>query len=230
MRTSSPSPTVQRSTSRSMETWKVGLTRRPDAQAPAGGVSFEPARTSPAGSGWCSAAARSTARRSSARTPSPRPTSHIIRASLSTYDAHPQLYGLGWNVETDHLGFLRWSHSGAFSSGASTTTVLLAAGAPRDRRADERDAAGRAGDRRRRDPQADRPRHAGPGLALVLVRALLRLLPGVRADRAGRPDPGPRRRRLPRHLRERLLRRGLGRQRGRRAGAGPRDTAGSRCR
>ena len=38
---------------------------------------------------------------------------------------HPQLYGLGWNVETDHLGFLRWSHSGAFLSGAATTTVLL---------------------------------------------------------------------------------------------------------
>ena len=50
---------------------------------------------------------------------------HIVRAPLSSYDAHPQLYGLGWNVETDHLGFLRWSHSGAFSSGASTTTVLL---------------------------------------------------------------------------------------------------------
>ena len=42
-----------------------------------------------------------------------------------SYDAHPQLYGLGWNLETDHLGFLRWSHSGAFSSGASTTPVLL---------------------------------------------------------------------------------------------------------
>ena len=50
---------------------------------------------------------------------------HIVRAPLSSYDAHPQMYGLGWNIETDHLGFLRWSHSGAFSSGAATTTVLL---------------------------------------------------------------------------------------------------------
>ena len=50
---------------------------------------------------------------------------HILRAPLSGYHARPALYGLGWNVETDHFGHLRWAHSGAFSAGASTTVVLL---------------------------------------------------------------------------------------------------------
>ena len=123
---------------------------------------------------------------------------HIVRAPLTSYDAQPQMYGLGSNIETDHLDFLRWSHSGAFSSGASRRRAA-AAGAPRDRRADERDAAGRA------EIIAEEilQQIALGTLARTGRRSAyqrLRLLPGVRADRAGRPHPGPRRRRLPRHL------------------------------
>ncbi len=69
-----------------------------------------------------------------------------------------------------------------------------AEGAPRGRRADERDAAGRAGDHRRGDPRADRSRHTDPGLAHVLVPTLLRLLRGIRPStrntaRRHRPTP-----------------------------------------
>ena len=106
-------------------TWTVGPTRRPDAQAPAGGVSSSLTDVTRwvrlvLGGGTLDGE-EIIGKDALATTHVP----HIVRAPLSTYDAHPQLYGLGWNVETDHLGFLRWSHSGAFSSGAATTTVLL---------------------------------------------------------------------------------------------------------
>jgi len=39
----------------------------------------------------------------------------------------PLSYGLGWNVEVDATGATRWNHSGAFSTGASTTVKLLPA-------------------------------------------------------------------------------------------------------
>jgi CubicO group peptidase (beta-lactamase class C family) len=107
------------------ETWTFGPTRRPDAQAPAGGVSSSLTDVTTwvrlvLGGGTLDGE-EIIGKDALATTHVP----HIVRAPLSSYDAQPQLYGLGWNVETDHLDFLRWSHSGAFSSGASTTTVLL---------------------------------------------------------------------------------------------------------
>jgi CubicO group peptidase (beta-lactamase class C family) len=39
----------------------------------------------------------------------------------------PNSYGLGWNIEVDATGATRWNHSGAFSTGASTTAKLLPA-------------------------------------------------------------------------------------------------------
>lgn len=105
--------------------WTVGPTRRPDAQAPAGGVSSSLKDVTTwvrlvLGGGTLDGE-EIIGKDALATTHVP----HIVRAPLSSYDAQPQLYGLGWNIETDHLDFLRWSHSGAFSSGASTTTVLL---------------------------------------------------------------------------------------------------------
>ncbi len=38
---------------------------------------------------------------------------------------HAGFYGLGWNVETDETGAIRWNHSGAFSSGAATQAKIL---------------------------------------------------------------------------------------------------------
>ena len=107
------------------ETWTFGPTRRPDAQAPAGGVSSSLTDVTTwvrlvLGGGTLDGE-EIIGKDALATTHVP----HIVRAPLSSYDAQPELYGLGWNVETDHLDFLRWSHSGAFSSGASTTTVLL---------------------------------------------------------------------------------------------------------
>ena len=57
----------------------------------------------------------------------PTHTPHIVRGSPGTYDGQTLFYGLGWNVENDHLGYLRWGHSGAFSRGAATNATLLPA-------------------------------------------------------------------------------------------------------
>ena len=206
-------------------TWTVGPTRRPDAQAPAGGVSSSLTDVTRwvrlvLGGGTLDGE-EIIGKDALATTHVP----HIVRAPLSTYDAHPQLYGLGWNVETDHLGFLRWSHSGAFSSGAATTTVLL----PQERLGIVVLTNGM--------PQGVPEIIADEILEQIVLGTLTRdwrlywydgrfsfFYKEVRPDRAGRSRPGPRRGGLPRHLRERLLRRGLGHQRRRRSGAGPRAT------
>jgi CubicO group peptidase (beta-lactamase class C family) len=106
-------------------TWTVGPTRQPDAQAPAGGVSSSLHDVM----AWVRLVLGAGAldgtqiidRDALAETHIPR----IVRAASQGYDAQTLFYGLGWNVENDHLGFLRWSHSGAFSAGAATTAVLL---------------------------------------------------------------------------------------------------------
>ena len=46
---------------------------------------------------------------------------------LPTIAESPRSYGLGWNIEVDETGATRWSHSGAFSTGASTTAKLVPA-------------------------------------------------------------------------------------------------------
>lgn len=97
--------------------WRVGPTRNPDAQAPAGGLSASLTDVTT----WVRLVL---AGRGAALAETHVP--HVTRRSPDeTYDGQHSLYGLGWNVGTDHLRFLRWGHSGAFSSGASTTTVLL---------------------------------------------------------------------------------------------------------
>jgi CubicO group peptidase (beta-lactamase class C family) len=105
--------------------WVVGPTRQPDAQAPAGGVSSSLEDVSTwvrlvLGGGTLDG---DEIIGEEALTETHVP--HIVRAPRIGYDAQTLFYGLGWNVENDHLGFLRWGHSGAFSAGAATTAVLL---------------------------------------------------------------------------------------------------------
>jgi CubicO group peptidase (beta-lactamase class C family) len=105
--------------------WQVGPTRQPDAQAPAGGVSSSLHDISTwvrlvLGAGTLDGTPIIDR---AALTTTHLP--HVVRAPLSGYDAQTRSYGLGWNLENDHLGFLRWSHSGAFTAGAATTIVLL---------------------------------------------------------------------------------------------------------
>jgi hypothetical protein len=105
--------------------WMLGPPRMPDAQAPAGGVTTSVkdlatwTRLVLAGGTLDGTSIIDEAARGETHVP------HIVRSPLGSYDAESQFYGLGWNVEDDHLGFLRWVHSGAFTNGTGTTAVLL---------------------------------------------------------------------------------------------------------
>lgn len=107
------------------DAWTVGPTRQADAQAPAGGISSSLVDVSRwarlvLGGGRLDGV-QLICEDALGKTHVP----HVVKGALASYDAYAETNGLGWNVTTDHLGFLRWSHSGAFSSGASTTVVLL---------------------------------------------------------------------------------------------------------
>jgi len=53
-------------------------------------------------------------------------TPMIMKSPPSPTIADPAtFYGLGWNIDVDDTGAIRWNHSGAFSVGASTTAKLL---------------------------------------------------------------------------------------------------------
>ena len=104
--------------------WVVLDERDPDAQAPAGGVSANVLDVATwvrlqLGAGTLDGT-EIVAEDALSATHSP----HVTRGAAG-YDGQPSSYGLGWGIGTDHLGLLRWSHSGAFSTGASTTAVLL---------------------------------------------------------------------------------------------------------
>ncbi|MGI5128030.1 serine hydrolase [Pseudonocardia sp. CA-107938] len=105
--------------------WQVGPGRDPDAQAPAGGISStveDLAR-------WMRLNLRDGTLDGhpivDADALAETHTPHILRMPASGTDSIGGFYGLGWNVEVDHFGFVRWAHSGAFSTGAATTAVLL---------------------------------------------------------------------------------------------------------
>lgn len=105
--------------------WQVGPARNADAQAPAGGISSNVVDLArwvrlQLGGGTLDGTPI-VDKDAMAETHTP----HILRRPPSAPDAPSSFYGLGWNVDVDHLGFVRWSHSGAFSTGASTTAVLL---------------------------------------------------------------------------------------------------------
>ena len=105
--------------------WVPGPARMPDAQAPAGGISgsvddlarwvrLELNDGSLDGQQIVDAKALATAH-----------TPQILRSPLAAPDAPGAFYGLGWNIDYDHLGYVRWSHSGAFTNGAATNVTLI---------------------------------------------------------------------------------------------------------
>jgi len=106
-------------------TWVPGPARDPDAQAPAGGVSSSVNDLArwvrlQLGAGALDGV-QIVGEEALRRTHVP----HVVIPPGPAYDSPAQSYGLGWLVGEDHLGRVRWAHSGAFSSGASTTATLL---------------------------------------------------------------------------------------------------------
>ena len=106
-------------------TWVRGPTRAPDAQAPAGGISSsvnDMARWLRLQlDGGTLDGVEVVGEDALAVTHAP----HIAIGPADGYTAATSTYGLGWVVVQDHLGKLRWAHSGAFSSGAATNATLL---------------------------------------------------------------------------------------------------------
>jgi CubicO group peptidase (beta-lactamase class C family) len=107
--------------------WVPGPTRQPDAQAPAGGVSAAVTDVATWVRLQLSGGTLDGEEIVSEEALQPTHTPHIAVGSPGTYDGQTISYGLGWNVLTDHLGYLRWAHSGAFTRGAATNATLLPA-------------------------------------------------------------------------------------------------------
>jgi CubicO group peptidase (beta-lactamase class C family) len=105
--------------------WVAGPPRMPDAQAPAGGVSSNITdmatwvRLQLAG-GMLNGQ-QVVAQDAVAATHSPQ----IPLSPQAAPDNLGAFYGLGWILAVDHLGEVRWGHSGAFTNGAATTVQLL---------------------------------------------------------------------------------------------------------
>ena len=110
-------------------TWVAKYTRQPDAQSPAGGVTSSARDMAiwlrlQLGRGTLdgttivdSEALDETHRPQVIRTPRPKDPA-VDRAAF---------YGLGWNIDYDDQGRVRWGHSGAFDLGAATSVSLLPA-------------------------------------------------------------------------------------------------------
>ena len=106
--------------------WVAGFGRQPDAQAPAGGVSSNVVdlarwmRLSLAGGLLDGNAIIATEALDATHTPQ-----SMRRPPAPTIGDPADFYGLGWGISTDATGTIRWSHSGAFSTGAATVAVLV---------------------------------------------------------------------------------------------------------
>ncbi|MGI9029750.1 MAG: serine hydrolase, partial [Ilumatobacteraceae bacterium] len=105
--------------------WVPGPKRMPDAQAPAGGISA-PLRDVAT---WVrlqlNGGTLDGREIISQDALAPTHTPHVVRPPAPTYDGSTSFYGLGWNIDVDHLNKLRWAHSGAFTNGAATNATLL---------------------------------------------------------------------------------------------------------
>jgi CubicO group peptidase (beta-lactamase class C family) len=108
--------------------WVAKDTRDPDAQSPAGGVSASARdmamwlRLQLGGGKF--GGKQIVAAEALAETHRPQ----IIRTSPQNPAVdHAGFYGLGWNIEYDPEGRVRWGHSGAFDLGAATCVDLLPA-------------------------------------------------------------------------------------------------------
>ena len=107
--------------------WVPGPTRMPDAQAPAGGVSAAVTDVATWVRLQLNGGTLDGEEIVSEEALLPTHTPHIAVGSPGTYDGQTISYGLGWNVLTDQVGYLRWAHSGAFTRGAATNATLLPA-------------------------------------------------------------------------------------------------------
>lgn len=105
--------------------WTAKYTRDADAQAPAGGASSDVLDMAKwmeleLGNGTYHGKALID-RNALLATRVPQ----MVTGPLSTPESRASFYGLGVGVGYDEAGRVRWSHSGAFASGAATTYVLL---------------------------------------------------------------------------------------------------------
>ena len=107
--------------------WRPDFIRDPDAQAPAGGISSSVVdlatwmRLQLGGGTLDGVPIVEKAALDQTHTP------HALLGPLSDITRPAGFYGLGWNVEVDHDSHARWTHSGAFTTGAATRVVLLPA-------------------------------------------------------------------------------------------------------
>ncbi len=106
--------------------WTARLTRNPDAQSPAGGVSSTARDLAQwvrliLGNGKLDGKQLIAA---DALAETHRP--HIMRG-VNPDTGRPAFYGLGWNIDYDTKGRIFWGHAGAFSVGARTVVNLLPA-------------------------------------------------------------------------------------------------------
>ena len=146
-----------------------------------------------------------------------------IMTSASTASGIPGFYGLGWNVGYSKEATLRLSHSGAFSYGTGNERQHVAERSARDHHPHQQRADRRRGSDRRRVPRPRDHRHLEPRLADALQERVRgadvgghREEPGDIRDATRSATAAGRKRRLCRHLHERLLRRHHRRGEGRR--------------
>ena len=211
--------------------WVPGPERDPDAQAPAGGVSASVTDVATWIRLQLNGGTLDGERIVSEEALVPTHTPQIVTPPAATYDGPAHTYGLGWNLDQDHLGYVRWAHSGAFTNGASTNVTLLPLeglgvvvltngmpiGVP-ETIADQIIDQIVTGDQTR----------DWVAYWSEIFSHLVRRGPGPLRG-AGPADAGPTARRLPRLVRQRLLRHVRGRRRrgrdGARPGTGPGDGA-----
>lgn len=105
--------------------WVPGPQRQPDAQAPAGGISSSVNDVATWVRLQLNGGTLDGEEIISEEALLPTHTPQIVRPPAPTYDGPAHSYGLGWNLDQDHLGYFRWSHSGAFTQGAATNVTLL---------------------------------------------------------------------------------------------------------
>ncbi len=106
--------------------WVAAVERMPDAQAPAGGMSSNVVDLAQ----WMRLSlAEGNLDGNQIIDPDTLDATHtpqvMSRPPSPTVASAADFYGLGWNVLTDDTGTIRWTHSGAFSTGAATAVSLI---------------------------------------------------------------------------------------------------------
>lgn len=108
-------------------TWAPDFLQKPDPESPAGGVASSVADLARWMrlhlNGGVLDGQRYVDEAALARTHTP----HALTRPPVGYTARPNFYGLGWFVDVDDLGQMRWSHSGSFALGAATIVSLVPA-------------------------------------------------------------------------------------------------------